>query len=351
MTSPPILTIAIPTFNRHEKLKFLFDSFLLEVSSLYFGQVEIIVCDNSDKSIAEKNRELLESADIVYKKNTENIGYSGNIIKCINEARGFFLWVISDDDHVWLSEFTNLMQLIPSFIEQEVGCVMLPYATTDVFGRKHLRNSNSQWGVVDHSTLRKMMENNNQLPFVLFSGAIISKKNYTREKVEKVEEIFGDNDFIQIPLFMDTITLDAQVVFHPGALQEYKVADTIRFNLEKMHSSMMDVITYYLISDTTLYRKYLRRNYKMWLGWFLWDRSGLVGVPGARSFRYQLASNIMSCISFKNIILTILMYAPSVILRIGYASYAVVTIAIRERQLNFYKMWKGFAFYTKKLKH
>ena len=69
MTSPPILTIAIRTFNRHERLKLLFDSFLLDVSSIYFGQVEIIVCDNSDKSIAEKNRELLKSADIIYRKN------------------------------------------------------------------------------------------------------------------------------------------------------------------------------------------------------------------------------------------------------------------------------------------
>lgn len=250
-----------------------------------------------------------------------------------------------------LSEFTNLMKLIPGFIEQEVGCVMLPYVSSDAFGRKHLCNTNSQWGVTDHSTLRKMMENNNQLPFVLFSGAIISKKNYTRKKVEKVEEIFGNNDFIQIPLFMEIITLDAQVVFYPGSLQEYKVADTIRFNLEKMHSSMMDVISYYLISNTTLYRKYLRRNYKLWLGWFLWDRSGLVVVPGARSFRYQLASNIMSCISFKNIILTILMYAPRVILRIGYASYVVVTVAVTDRQLNIYKMWKEFVFYTNKMKH
>lgn len=348
MMSAPLLTIAIPTFNRHKSLKLLFESFLLEVSSKYSDQVEIIICDNSGKIEAENNCELFVNTDILYKKNERNIGYSGNIIRCINEAHGYFLWIISDDDHVDLNEFNNIMNVIPSLIDQGTGCIMLPYINSDPLGRKKLSNTSRQWGINGSTTLRKLIECNNQLPFVLFSGVIISMKNLTRQKLESVEKKFGDNDFIQIPLFLDIVTLDARVEFYPSPLQEYKLADSIRFNIENMYSSMMDIISYYLASNTVLYRKYRQRNYRLWVGWFLWDRAGLVVVPGACSFRCKLASNVVGGISFENIILTLLMFTPRGILRAGYISSVVIFGKADSGQFKIYKMWKELVFFNKK---
>jgi len=343
MNASPLLTITVPTYNRHENLQFLFHSFLREASTQYSGEVEIIVCDNSDISDAEKNRKLFLNTNIKYIKNDKNIGYCGNVIKCVDEANGCYLWVVSDDDDINPSEFANLVKFLSGLTDIEVGCVILPYVSPDVIGRKRLLNTPSQWGVGPQTTLRKMIDCNDQLPFVLFSGAIISRKHYTNEKITWIKRQFDNNDFIQIPLFIEIITMDAKVVFFSGHIQEYKVSDVVRFDLERMSSSMAEIIKHYLSSNPTLYRRYMVRNCRMWLGWFLWDRSGLIEVNGASAYRSRLLMKTKNCGSIKNIILALLMFSPKIVLRYGYIIYVLICDAIANRRFSLIEMREKFA--------
>ena len=76
----PLLTIAIPTYNRPQKLRELFDSFLEEIVETNLCKIEVLIFDNSDEKIADKNRILFEHDNILYEKNSENLEYQGNEI-------------------------------------------------------------------------------------------------------------------------------------------------------------------------------------------------------------------------------------------------------------------------------
>lgn len=108
MTSPtgklrlaaPLLTIAIPTYNRASFLRELLDS--LEPQLCYEPRVELIISDNCSQDqtaavVAEfANRGL--SLRII--RNTTNIGPDPNFLQCFEQARGEYFWLIGDDDIV-----------------------------------------------------------------------------------------------------------------------------------------------------------------------------------------------------------------------------------------------------------
>ena len=72
----PLLTIAIPTYNRPRKLQALYENCLLPILESYTDVVSIIVCDNSDATDAACNRTLFTDSKVRYIKNTKNIGYA-----------------------------------------------------------------------------------------------------------------------------------------------------------------------------------------------------------------------------------------------------------------------------------
>jgi len=99
----PILTIAIPTWNRANILRQAL-GYLLPQIDPYKNDVEIIISDNASddntedvvKQIQIQYPELL----IIYNRNETNIQFYGNFMKCRDLAEGEYLWLLSDDDYV-----------------------------------------------------------------------------------------------------------------------------------------------------------------------------------------------------------------------------------------------------------
>lgn len=94
----PLLTIAIPTYNRarylRELLSVLFDQLLSE------PRVELIVSDNASPDetpqlVEEYQRRGLQIRSI---RNETNIGPDANFLRCFEQARGKYLWIFGDDD-------------------------------------------------------------------------------------------------------------------------------------------------------------------------------------------------------------------------------------------------------------
>jgi len=134
MMNKPILTIAIPTYNRPESLAKLFDLFLKRVCSHFPDDVEILVCDNSDHEASKVNEVLFVKSRIKHMINESNLGFSGNVIKCIKEANGTYLWIISDDDYVDYNAFKQFMKKLSELYDDHVDCIMLPFINHDPFG-------------------------------------------------------------------------------------------------------------------------------------------------------------------------------------------------------------------------
>jgi abequosyltransferase len=94
----PLLTIAIPTFNRSGVLGQLLASLSAQVPD--DASVEILVSDNASPDdtsrVVEEARQ--EGLRVEYIRNAKNIGADGNFLQCYERAAGKYVWIFSDDD-------------------------------------------------------------------------------------------------------------------------------------------------------------------------------------------------------------------------------------------------------------
>jgi len=97
--SPPLVTIAIPTYRRPEVLIQAVES---AIKQRFDRPFEIIIVDNNPESAgAEKLfRDIpnLRQGSFRYFVNRDNIGMFGNWTRCIQLARGKWMTILNDDD-------------------------------------------------------------------------------------------------------------------------------------------------------------------------------------------------------------------------------------------------------------
>jgi glycosyltransferase involved in cell wall biosynthesis len=96
MTATPLVTIAMPTFNRVTLLKRAVES----ARSQEYRNLDIVICDNaSSDGTDEYCREVAQADErIRVVRHRENIGAAKNLSHCLGIARGdFFMWLADDD--------------------------------------------------------------------------------------------------------------------------------------------------------------------------------------------------------------------------------------------------------------
>lgn len=109
----PLLSICIPTFNRADLLKALLDNLKVECASV-LSCIEVVVSDNAS---TDHTQEVVGRCElpIVYGRNTENIGFSGNLLNVTcHLASGDYIWVLGDDDVVLPGGVLRIIESIRS---------------------------------------------------------------------------------------------------------------------------------------------------------------------------------------------------------------------------------------------
>jgi glycosyltransferase involved in cell wall biosynthesis len=109
----PLITIAIPTYNRAELVKGCVESALAQS----YRNVEVMVSDNASpdntlevlKTITDKRLRVLTSP--------ENVGPIENHAKCVREARGDYVVLVSDDNLL----DSRFLEKCAQMIKQEPG--------------------------------------------------------------------------------------------------------------------------------------------------------------------------------------------------------------------------------------
>jgi glycosyltransferase involved in cell wall biosynthesis len=94
----PLLTIAIPTYNRECMLNELLS--VLEAQVGNGIRVELLVSDNAsqDGTASVVAAHQARGAKIRYIRNDSNVGADRNILQCYLQAAGEYVWILSDDD-------------------------------------------------------------------------------------------------------------------------------------------------------------------------------------------------------------------------------------------------------------
>jgi len=314
-----ILTIAVPTYNRPEKLKKLHDSFLGKVSSTHQGTIEVIICDNSDTCEQRKNEMLFNNTGVVYKKNKVNLGFSGNILKCLSEAKGEYVWIISDDDSVDFEEFSKFIYWVKKASLEDIKAIVLPFLGKD----KQLSNTKETWG--NSKSLAEFIESKATIPFILFSSVIVKRPNHLEmEKVKGVAYQFQNNDFIQVPLFMTIIGEDGKITYYTDALQEYQATFQIRFSLYKMINSLEDVVMfigdYFKLSNGIKRKIFIQCHYKRWMQWMMLHKAGIYEIKDADRVIWSLLWKWRRehFYSFRNLAIAVFCMLPKPLAKVVY---------------------------------
>lgn len=121
----PLLTIAIPTYNGSKTICNMLDLLLPQCTS----EVEVLICDNcSTDGTSELIRDYILSYPFIrYIKNSSNIGADGNFLKCMQEASGRYIHLLSDDDIL----IEGSLEYIISFLKKNPAMGLVYLSTVD----------------------------------------------------------------------------------------------------------------------------------------------------------------------------------------------------------------------------
>ncbi|MBI5055583.1 MAG: glycosyltransferase [Nitrospirae bacterium] len=106
---PPLVTIAIPTFNRGNS--YLKDSLKSAVSQTY-SNVEIIVSDNASTDNTEELVRAFNDPRIRYFRHSSNRGATHNTNFCVQQARGDYFLLLHDDDLIDNDFLSSCMEAV-----------------------------------------------------------------------------------------------------------------------------------------------------------------------------------------------------------------------------------------------
>jgi abequosyltransferase len=132
----PLLTIAIPTYNRASYLRLNLE----QLSSQFYKvahNVEILISDNcsTDKTSDVVTGFVAQGLPIRYIRNPENIGSDCNIAQCFNEAAGRYVLILGDDDLLVDGALEILLALLE---KNHYGVLsMRPYGYDNDFRREY----------------------------------------------------------------------------------------------------------------------------------------------------------------------------------------------------------------------
>ena len=93
----PLVTIAIPTYNRSEG--YLRETLASALAQRY-EPLEIVVVDNASTDATGAYVASVADERVRYARNATNLGVNGNFNACLEQARGTYVLVLHDDDHI-----------------------------------------------------------------------------------------------------------------------------------------------------------------------------------------------------------------------------------------------------------
>jgi len=104
----PLVTVAIPTYNRASYLKHALASAYAQT----YKNIEIIVSDNASNDDTAAAAASFNDLCLKYLRQPKNIGMVGNWNACLNSASGQYFLLLSDDDELGPAAIEDLVNVI-----------------------------------------------------------------------------------------------------------------------------------------------------------------------------------------------------------------------------------------------
>lgn len=135
LTSEPVISIMtlisviIPTFNRAP----LLERCLKSVLAFPISDIEVLVADNASEDNTQEILKSITDKRLVFYKNEFNIGIEKNILKLLKNARGKWIFCLTDDDYLLPNGLERVLTIAQS--DESIGVVLSPLQIVDITGQ------------------------------------------------------------------------------------------------------------------------------------------------------------------------------------------------------------------------
>jgi glycosyltransferase involved in cell wall biosynthesis len=197
-SAPPLLTIAIPTYNRADHLAGLLA--VLEPQIAALPQIELLISDNASSDATPEVVAALESrmspsgAKLAVYRHADNVGADANFVSCYRRARGHFFWICGDDDLIVPGAIAQVLEHLETPDGQPAE-LDLVYATSYGFREDPV----SEWqGDPMHRRFHTLRDARHfamvvNIMFTFISGIIVNKARLEALPHEEPEAFLGTN--------------------------------------------------------------------------------------------------------------------------------------------------------------
>jgi len=124
----PILTIAIPTYNRAYYLDRQLEWAVHSISDRW-NQIELIVSDNGSgdatPEVCARWQQQIGGGRLRVFRQPRNLGLPLNALHCIQQANGRYIWLVSDDDEILDHTFEWILQTVSNQNNDELSLIHL----------------------------------------------------------------------------------------------------------------------------------------------------------------------------------------------------------------------------------
>lgn len=205
MCKETILTIAIPTYNRAGYLGKQLD----RLKKQNYERIEMLVCDNgsSDNTAEIVKQYQKDMPNLIYSRNTENIGFDRNVMKLYCLAQSKYIWFVSDDDAILDGAVCNVLEFVATY-----------QPTVAVLGTADTAHEVSRWKMGNRSV--ETFESLEDVPdyslftrIIFISTLIVQKQSKISEAI--LEQLVGSN-FFQLSLSLISLSHRFRLCLSPG---------------------------------------------------------------------------------------------------------------------------------------
>ncbi|SUB83279.1 putative glycosyl transferase [Pragia fontium] len=184
MSSDTLLTIAIPTYNRHENLEVLLLSIISQLEKSLENKIEVIICDNAstDDTALVADRLLSKIKNSNYYSSEINVGMDLNFKKCFDLASSKYFWMIGDDDYLLPGALPTVIRLL-----EKNESIDLVYVSSTI--REDLRDNEKNNNIIYTASKDEFIDKVG-IMITFISGVISNKEKYLTYRNNRNDESF-----------------------------------------------------------------------------------------------------------------------------------------------------------------
>jgi glycosyltransferase involved in cell wall biosynthesis len=208
----PLLTIAIPTYNRALILDGALNKILPQISK-HRNIIEFILSDNAStdntQEVIKKNKEKYSEIKIITNLQPYNTGYFGNFKKCKEISNGKYFWLLSDNDHIQNGVVDFLISILHS-TNDDVGAY---YLADNSLNRLNGIKNNTNTLKTFQTKFGDLLKNKSAWLLTLISSVVfLNDKRYDNEALAGLNE----NPFLGFIFLCNALRLNKRITIING---------------------------------------------------------------------------------------------------------------------------------------